>query len=602
MPPVPDPRACWGRFQPSRGETVRLGAGRCSRGLLSFSVFRRTLSRCGPPLEYALIRSIFSNRRAHRCNRALAALFLFFAPTLSAQSRGLHAPAGEFSVGSEIEQLLRYTQLSGGVEPYPWSIRGFSPREVERLLPGEPAGPWIDRLRTIPDSLGAVEVGLIAPKVGFVFNSAFPFGSNDGAVWAGRGITTSFQAGFAARVGPLSLTAAPIVFRAENRPFPRSGRGDVEESFLDPRAVEYQNRYQSYVDLPERFGPEAYTRIDPGQTGIRLDLPFVAVGASSANQHWGPAAEYAIVLGNNGPGFVHAFLGTSTPANVGVGKLHARMVWGRLEQSAYSPAFARYGRRLMSGYVVVFSPRGLEGLEMGAARFFHSPWPAGGLRLRDLGRPLDAIFKGGLPESEPGVDNRSDFDNQLASAFARWVFPAAGLEIFGEYGREDHNWNLRDLLLQPDHQRAYTLGLRKLWEGADASLTGLRTELLNARPSSVARVRRQSPFYLHEDMKQGHTQRGQILGSPAAFGGGGAMVAIDRYTPAGRVSLRLERELRQQGTAQNSDVVYGVTAEALRFFGGWEVTGGLGTVYDINRYLRSDVFNLNATLRVRVGL
>ncbi len=90
------------------------------------------------------------------------------------------------------------------------------------------------------------------------------------------------------------------------------------------------------IDLPQHFGDGPYTRVDPGQSSLRLDARGVAAGLSTANQHWGPAAEHPLLLGSNAPGFLHAFLGTSEPVDVWIGSLHGRVVYGRLRQSGYS--------------------------------------------------------------------------------------------------------------------------------------------------------------------------------------------------------------------------------------------------------------------------
>ena len=51
----------------------------------------------------------------------------------------------------------------------------------------------------------------------------------------------------------------------------------------------------------------------------------------------GLPASIRFLLSNNAPGFPHLFLGTGDPVNIWVGQLQARVFWGRLDQSAYSP-------------------------------------------------------------------------------------------------------------------------------------------------------------------------------------------------------------------------------------------------------------------------
>lgn len=511
----------------------------------------------------------------------------------------------EIFVGSELENYLRFLQIDGTSELYPWSVRGFSSREVERLLPRQSPHPWAERYDLQPDTSNGLYLDLIRPQTQLIFNSAFPYGANNGAIWAGRGLTTVLQVGFAARYGPVSLVVAPVAFRAENAAFEMVPNG------REGRLLYADSRMPDYIDLPQRFGDAPYMRPDPGQSTLRVDLPAVAAGISTANQHWGPASEHPILLGNNAPGYLHGFLGTSSPLDIWLGQVHGRLVWGQLEQSEYSPVDGLDSRRFMSGLVGVFTPRGVPGLELGAARFFHELWPEEGLSFDELVKPVEGFWKAGLRDTEVlPEDPKTSRDNQLASVFFRWVFPASGAEVYGEYGREDHSWNRRDFLLEPDHSGGYMLGLRKVWRRSPREFVALRGETLNLQISHIARVRNQWPFYVHGWTRQGHTHRGQVLGSAAGYGGAGSILAIDRYHPGGRWTLAWTRTVRaDRGDLSGApaldpkglDVIHTLGAETLFFVGRFDVTAGLTGGYNLNRNFTTDAFNLNAVLGVRAG-
>ncbi|MDB4951349.1 MAG: hypothetical protein JWM27_3998 [Gemmatimonadetes bacterium] len=503
---------------------------------------------------------------------------------------------GEVFAGSEVEEYLRILQVAGRAPLQPWSIRAFSPGEVAARLPAGTDHPWAARYELRADSARRA-FHWVRPDLRAVENSGFAYGDNDGAVWAGRGATASVRAGFAARMGPLSLTVAPVAFVAQNSAFPLMVNGSATE-----RGRFADGRVPNGIDAPQRFGAGRYARVDPGQSTLRLDLGPVAVGASTANQVWGPGDRYPLILGTNAAGFPHAFLGTSRPLGIGIGRVHARLVYGRLGQSDWSPAPADSALRFMSGLVAVFVPRGLEGLELGVTRFFHSPWPD---RLSDapFGDPLQAVLKGRLGRSGRDADG-NDSANQLASAFARWAFPRSGVEVWGEYAREDHSYDLRDYLLEPDHSGGFTLGGRKVWARADGRLVSLRAEVLDTRPKSPA-FRPEGPFYVHSFRRQGHTQLGQVLGSPAAYGGAAATLALDAYGPGGRWSAAWSRQQMgpsRAGARHPDDVQQALSVEAVRFRRGWELTAGAAGVYEMGRYYGGDAFNLNASLGVRVDL
>ena len=464
-----------------------------------------------------------------------AALYMGCAASLGAQM----VPSARFlDVGSERERVLRVLQLTGDVPLYPWSIRGFSPAEWDWLTPRTPNGRALLPPESSQRSLDDVRVEWLPMEAGTIYNSAFPYGYNDGALWAGRGVTGYASGGIAARFGPLSMQLEPVVFDAQNARFTLRQTGVASNPFLD-------GFHPSSIDLPQRFGDRPYRRFDLGQSTIRLDLGPVAGELSSADQWWGPAIENPLILGNNAPGFPHVSVGTSHPVGIWIGTVHARVVYGRLEQSAYSPVAGADSVRFMSGVVGVFVPRGVPGLELGATRFFHTQWPGNGLTHAPFGRPFEGILKQQLATATNATGDSPD--NQLASVFARWTFPSAGFEVYGEYGREDHNVDARDFWQEPDHDAGYSLGLQRAWKRDHGDLIVARAEVLNTRLSHLDQGRGQAPWYVHgTTVAQGHTNEGQLLGAVAGYGGGGATAAIDLYRPASRWSFAWNRIQRSE--------------------------------------------------------
>jgi hypothetical protein len=508
----------------------------------------------------------------------------------------------EVFAGSELETYLRNLQLVGLVSLYPWSVRSFSARELDRLFPRDSAHPWARHydLAASPPAQGRLTLDVVRPTPSVRFNSGFPYGSNDGPIWAGRGLTSAVQAGFALRYGPLSLTVAPTLFRAENASFSLMANGDTG------KFVYADGLHPGTIDRPQRFGNRPYAVIDAGQSTLRLDAGWVAAGVSTANQYWGPAAEYAAILGNHAAGFPHVFLGTAQPLDLWLFRVHGRLVWGRLSQSAFSPETASAGIRFMAGLVGVVTSRWIPGLEVGLSRFIHTPWQHSGPSLSDLLAPLHSHNR----------QNQTSLlhEDQLASVFARWVFPHSGVEVYSEYGREDYNANLRDLIEEPDHVGGYTasVGFRKVFASAMRLLV-ISGELQNQQqPRSSFESGRVEPVYTHSPTPlQGHTQRGQILGSDLGPGGSGATIALDWYSPRGRWSVRWTRVLRaDRGTFFSSsqvdprdrDVQHALGVEGLLFRGRYDVLAGLTAVYEFNRNFIADAFNLNAVVGVRANV
>ena len=524
----------------------------------------------------------------------------------------------EIFVGSQPENYLRYLQTTGRVPLYPWSSRSFSPRELDRLIPQDTAHPWRHRFNAPVRSIYGIRYDFVRPTAAFRYNTGFAYGTNDGPVWAGRGLTSSIQLGISARFGPASLTLAPMAFRAENQEF------FILPTTLTGNAA-FSNALFGTVDTPQRFGDSPYSQMDPGQSTIRVDLPIVTAGVSTANLGWGPGTEYPLLLGNNAAGFPHAFVGSSEPLNIFIAQIHGAVMWGRLSQSKFSTVTgpldytsrAEPGRRrFATGLVVVAQPRGISGLEVGGARFVHSIWPRSGIPRSYLTKAFQSFLKLGLPPDTiddprfpPEVTSRGVADNQLAEVFMRWVLPHSGFEISGEFGREDHSVDTRDLEQEPDHSRFYNFGMRKVFAVTPSSMTAARFELINFQLPSLSRYRGEGEIYVHGLLRQGHTNRGQLLGAAVGVGAAaGSTLAVDHYTPTGRWTVSWVRDLRQEADNYLTlgvqrpyaiDVTHSLGVEMTRLISGFDVTAGLAFVRSFNREFSRDAANINAILGAR---
>jgi hypothetical protein len=498
------------------------------------------------------------------------------------------------AVNTEVERYLRVLQDKGVVPAHSWDVRAFGPRELDSLIPSTRDHPWAARVARPPRSDAAWY--LLTPEATLIYNSAFPYGFNDGAIWAGRGVTGAVQAGVGGRAGPFSFSFEPIAFSTQNSAFALLANGLTGKYVFD------DGTNPQTIDLPQRFGNGVYGRIDLGQTTVRLDFPGVALGVSTANDHWGPAIDNPLILGNNAAGIPHVFLGTSEPVDIYIGRIHGRLEYGRLSQSSFAFPSDSETHRFMAGVVASFSPRGVPGLDIGGSRFFHTIWPDSGLTSQDFLRPFQ-----GLPYlSSQGNEVGPQGDNQLASIFFRWVFPPSGVELYGEYGRDDHNLDSRDLLQEPDHESAFTLGLQKVWTLADGSLFTIRGEHTDARITSIALGRLQAPFYVHTVVTQGHTQYGQVLGGISVYGGGGSTLELSKFDGRGRWTMSWVRLGREQlltkedlPASDQADVIHALSLERVFFQPHFDVTWTITAARDLNRNFASDATNIRLKTGVR---
>lgn len=547
---------------------------------------------------------------------AAAALFLGSAHPASAQLLGGRS---EIFAGSEFESYLRYLQTLGHSKPTVWSIRPLSPGQLDKIMPTDSAHPWAKRYDFNQSKVTGFWYEFMRPTTGFIANTSYPFGGNDGVIWAGKGLTAWAQAGVAARWGPLSLTFAPIAFRASNSEFELMDNGQSGVlRFGD-------GQFPTEIDRPQRFGASAYSRLDPGESTLRIDAAGVGAGISTASQWWGPTTEFSYILSNNAGGFPHVFLGTAKPANIGFGTVHGQVQYGYLYQSPFSPAtgkdyfqsFEHAGKvRFMAGLVGVMTIRGAPGLEFGGGRFFHSATDSTGITWKNLRLPWENLLKSRLKAEDTVVfgDVRSLIQNQLASVYFRWAPPAKGMEIYGEYGREDFSADVRDFMLEPDHSSTFNLGFRKAW-AKGARINAFRGEVFSYEAPSSGRTRGEGLIYVHQPLSQGHTYKGQLLGANVAVGSGMAyLFAFERFTDTGKLKIFTSRVTQHELPTRNNpqyssgpalekavDVEHSIGAELSRFVGPFDVSGRVILTSDMNRYFLNDKSNANFALTVRQG-
>lgn len=523
---------------------------------------------------------------------------------LAAQGGAGRNVAGSIAAGGDEALYLRAlamtdsTALPSLLQPYGTAAgRALQVRAAE-------LGPWQGRYASDKGVLrvGGVELQAITPEVGLTYHSAMPLSRNDGPIWAGRGSTVHAFGGVAGRWKWLSFQVAPVLFSAENAGFEMipTGRGGVGV-YADPRRP-------NNIDVPQRFGDERYSRVDFGESFLRLEAFGLAGGFSTARLTWGPGREHPVAMGSNSGGFPHAFAGTSRPWNVFFGEVEGRLIGGRLEQSDYSPVLSGERDRFTSGLVGSFRPRLLPLLEIGGTRVMQVAWPEGGPSLSQILRPFQAVIN----DPQRGAIPNQNTENQYASFFARLTAPARGYEFYAELGREDFSGNLRWLITEPDDMAILLLGFARARRDADGQLRVLRAELVNGETQHSERgdrgLSRPVPPFFHGLTRQGMTNRGQMIGSPVAYGGSGATLSYERYSPQGLRRLVLERQLRldwrndlgSPGT-RHAEVMWGARIEETRFVAGRELVLMLGPSLVLNRNVQpgNDLWNLEFGLRWR---
>ena len=392
-------------------------------------------------------------------------------------------------------------------------------------------------------------LGFYEPVVKGTYNNKLPYGENNGAAWYGRGLNTEFQGGFHITSDFLDLSFRPHISYQQNKDFktprfiPRDRDGNI---MYVAQGTLPEDSLSQRIDRPFRFGPNSYTTFDWGHSSIRFHNRGIELGLSSEPLWWGPGVRYALVMSNNAGGVPHAFLGTRTPLELpwGIGKLQFRWNLGWPRDSKYFDYFRdRYLRkRFMNGLNIVYSPSFLPNFHIGTSRILHQYIPEGGLSAADY----FAIFRPFPKPDDKALSSARDAShyedkNALNSVFFRWVLPKSNAEIYGELYKDSHNWNLRDFLMEPQHGRAYTFGVQKVIESDWIDFVKINAEVNSLLPNRIDEVRPQTYYYTHKRIKQGHTNRGQILGAAIGPGSASQYIGVEGYFKRGKVGLFAQR-------------------------------------------------------------
>lgn len=400
-------------------------------------------------------------------------------------------------IGSDAERYLRALETLSG-----------------RRASGVPVvlvGPW--SIDSVPRLLS-----LRGVSADLSWNAGLPYGRDDGPAWQGRGGNARFSALALWQWRGLSLRVAPMLWWARNTAFAMLPTGPTP--FSHPQVG-------CCIDLPQRFGDASVARLDPGESSLAFDWRGARVAVTSAASRIGAGREHVTLLQGDAGGYPRVEAGVPGGVPTPLGRFSGNVAWGRLAQTPWAPdrrAGARLGTHLEAWWTA--PGRGL--LEVGGGRFYHFDW--NGLSVRDLGRPFGSIFY------DAQVYAGGEADNQQLSVFARVRMPESGFEFAGELAKNDRSNDLRDFGNELEHNSAWLVVARRAWRSGSA-LWVVNATTSSVRIPELQLYRGQALNYEHSPITQGHTLRGQLLGTPLLERGAGAELRVDRYDAGGRVTM-----------------------------------------------------------------
>lgn len=446
------------------------------------------------------------------------------------------AAAQTIPVGSLQDEQMKIQALladSAVVSPV---LRPFSIDQYNTLMDVETGhrGWWNRKVEYPEFSISNnVTAGLLPVSFQNTLNSRFPLSENNAAAWYGRGHNTEWQAGFYIRSEYVTATFYPHFIYQENKDF-------LEPRFFFEATNPYVNEIGGNIDAPFRFGPDPYTTFDMGNSSIRLHYGKFETGLSTEPLWWGGANRYPLMMSNNAPGVNHFFLGTRERVRIPyLGLIHFKWVLGYPDESDYFGGEGSGETRFMNAANLAYSPAFFENFTIGISRAYHFYQPDG-LNFQDIFVLFDPVRRSSLVERE-GDDDVRQARNQMVSLYFHLSLPAANAEIYAEFFRDDHSFNFRDLLMQPHHNSAYSLGFQKISHAPWFDFVKTNLEFTNLTATQLNQVRPQTFFYSHDPIIQGHTNRGHILGAAIGPGSNSQFFSIDGYKDDYKIGLFVQR-------------------------------------------------------------
>lgn len=404
-------------------------------------------------------------------------------------------------------------------------------------------GMWTENQSSTVFNLGPqdlLKIGFYDVQSRFTINTTVPYGDNNEAAWYGRGLNSELFFGGYISSDYLTLSFRPQMVYQQNIEFehPRFVFRDEEGTLrYSTEAI------GSIIDTPFQFGSDPFSTFSHGYTSVRAHYGALEAGYSTEPLTWGTNIQYPLLFSNNAPGMQHFFLGTRKPLRIPyVGNFEFSYIGAFPEDSDYFELEEDEpnNRRFINGINMVYSPSFISNFHVGFARAVQKYLENDTLQRSDFGLILDPFYQKEFIRTR-GQLNSVEPRNHLNLIYARWIWDESHFEIYGEFYREDFAWDSRDLFMEPRHNSGYSFGFQKLIFAPYAHFYRVNLEFVNMTPSYLQEVRPQFYYYTDPVIRQGHTNRGQLLGASIGPGSNTQFLSMDAYKDWGRYGIYFRR-------------------------------------------------------------
>ncbi|MGI5059236.1 hypothetical protein HRO25_08495 [Treponema pectinovorum] len=385
---------------------------------------------------------------------------------------------------------------------------------------------------------------LFAPQWYSSYNTASPYGVNDGALWQGKGYNTAITGGARIEGYGFELTIRPQFSYSQNREYEYMTSTSMKNGIYADKAGKY-GYWWTVVDFVQRYGEDSFTKFDWGDSEIRWSWKAFTVGFGTQAVWLGPAFYSPLLSSNNAPTYPKFDFGlkrvgiTLPYFNIYLGDIETRIWIGKLKESDYFDSESQNDRNQYSGFNFAYAPSFIHGLTLGVTKITVSKWGDDFWLYAYPGYNGNTLS--GNSAGRVGED-------QKASLYADWLFTKIGFEVYGELSFDDflaEGFTFYAYERYPIHAIAWNWGLKKSFEVSKKhNLRGLLQFEWNWSEASQDYQMWAGSNYnfgTHGQITQGYTNGGQWIGSGYGYGGNSQTLAFTLYRKSGFDKIFIQR-------------------------------------------------------------
>lgn len=400
--------------------------------------------------------------------------------------------------------------------PHPWQDNNLGTKKTLWKSSSENTNWFTNGLKR------SVALKIYGPEWFNSYNTAAPYGQNDGALWQGKGYNTSLTAGVRLEAYGFEVTVKPQVAFSQNLGF---------EIMPGVYGSEYSYFWAGNIDLVQRYGDSSFWTFDWGDTELRWTWNTFTIGFGFQSPWLGPAWLNPMLGSNNSGTYPKFDIGLRrtkiTLPWLGwyIGDIEGRIWCGKLSESDYFDNDSSNDYRQLTGFSIAYSPAFLPELTFSINKISIARWDEKSIKYLNPFYDTNAV------------------EDQKCSFALDLLFPAVGFEFYGELGLDDYNSRG---FANPFHTAIYTIGAKKeisfFQKFSYFKKFNIRPEIIfewnNFEMSQDFQLQwHYMGYYSHGLIKQGYTQNGQIIGAGSGYFGNSQYLALRTYFSKGDITF-----------------------------------------------------------------